>query len=102
MAAAQYRIGEDWARDRITVIQEHAATAISERAVAALAVRTRGSARPTLGRLTVACVEGEWHALPARLVAQVMALHGWHVTFLGAHVPTRNSWTTCAPSGPTR
>ncbi|WP_241825390.1 cobalamin B12-binding domain-containing protein [Micromonospora sp. CB01531] len=32
-------------------------------------------------------MDGEWHALPARLVAEVLRLRGWQVTFLGASVP---------------
>ncbi|MFH8796596.1 B12-binding domain-containing protein [Streptomyces sp. NPDC017941] len=47
--------------------------------------RPGGPARP---RVTVACVDGEWHALPARLLAEVLSLRGWHVDFLGAQVPT--------------
>lgn len=43
---------------------------------------------PHLGRVTVACVDGEWHALPARLVAEVLRRRGWEVGFLGAHVRT--------------
>jgi hypothetical protein len=32
-------------------------------------------------------VDGEWHALPARLLAEVLKLRGWHVDYLGAQVP---------------
>jgi hypothetical protein len=32
-------------------------------------------------------VDGEWHSLPARLVAEVLRLNGWTVRFLGASVP---------------
>ena len=37
---------------------------------------------------TVACIDGEWHALPARLLSEVLRLRGWQVDFLGAKVPT--------------
>ncbi|MEV6815020.1 cobalamin B12-binding domain-containing protein, partial [Micromonospora sp. NPDC051296] len=43
--------------------------------------------QPTGDRIVVACMDGEWHALPARLVAEVLRLRGWQVTFLGASVP---------------
>jgi hypothetical protein len=33
-------------------------------------------------------VDGEWHAFPARLLAEVLRLRGWQVDFLGAQVPT--------------
>ncbi|MYS44742.1 cobalamin-binding protein, partial [Streptomyces sp. SID5998] len=40
------------------------------------------------GTVTVACVDGEWHALPARLLAEVLRCRGHRVDFLGAQVPT--------------
>ncbi|MBM9436830.1 cobalamin-dependent protein [Streptomyces bryophytorum] len=87
IAAVQGKVGEEWADNRLTVAQEHAATAISERAVAALALHPAARTEPTRGRITVACVDGEWHALPARLLAEVLKLHGWRVDYLGAQVP---------------
>jgi len=87
IAPVQGRVGEEWAANRISVAQEHAATAINERAVAALARHPAARTTPTRGRVTVACVDGEWHALPARLLAEVLTLRGWHVDYLGAQVP---------------
>ncbi|MEU9233891.1 cobalamin B12-binding domain-containing protein [Streptomyces subrutilus] len=88
IAAVQGRVGEEWAANRITVAQEHGATAISERAIAALAQHPSARTAPARGRITVTCVDGEWHALPARLLAEVLRLRGWHVDYLGAQVPT--------------
>lgn len=87
VGAVQRRVGAAWAEDRINVAQEHAATAINERVVASLAGRLP---RPEAesGRVTVACVDGEWHALPARLLAEVLTLRGFRVDYLGAQVPT--------------
>jgi methanogenic corrinoid protein MtbC1 len=85
VAPAQAEVGERWARNEWSVAQEHAATHISERVVAAVAAYT--DVRPTRPRIVVACMDGEWHALPARLVAEVLRLRGWQVTFLGASVP---------------
>ncbi|MER7760152.1 cobalamin-dependent protein [Streptomyces sp. NPDC097619] len=89
IARVQARVGEEWMADRFTVAQEHAATAINERVVGVLA-RHRSAARtgPHRGRITVACIDGEWHALPARLLAEVLKLRGWRVDYLGAQVPT--------------
>ncbi|MDF3301529.1 cobalamin B12-binding domain-containing protein [Streptomyces tropicalis] len=88
IGAVQQRVGVEWAADRISVAQEHATTAINERAVAALSgAGRRPGARPR-GRVTVTCVDGEWHALPARLVAEVLRLRGWQVDYLGAQTPT--------------
>ncbi|WP_420856420.1 MULTISPECIES: cobalamin B12-binding domain-containing protein [Streptomyces] len=87
IAAVQGRVGREWAANRITVAQEHAATAINDRAVAAVALHPSARTEPTRGRVTVACVDGEWHALPARLLAEVLRIRGWHVDYLGAQVP---------------
>ncbi|WDZ82498.1 cobalamin B12-binding domain-containing protein [Micromonospora cathayae] len=85
VAPAQAEVGERWARNEWSVAQEHAATHISDRVVAA--VSAYASPRPSRGHVVVACMDGEWHALPARLVAEVLRLRGWQVTFLGASVP---------------
>ncbi|MFF3209484.1 B12-binding domain-containing protein [Streptomyces sp. NPDC002886] len=88
IARVQGRIGEQWAANRISVAQEHAATAINERAVAVVAEHPAARTEISRGRVVVACVDGEWHGLPARLVAEVLKLRGWQVDYLGAHVPT--------------
>ncbi|MET8357363.1 cobalamin-dependent protein [Micromonospora sp. NPDC005171] len=85
IAPAQAEVGERWARNEWSVAQEHAATHISEQVVAAVSAHVRP--RPTGGRVVVACMDGEWHALPPRLVAEVLRLRGWQVTLLGASVP---------------
>ncbi|MEV0011567.1 B12-binding domain-containing protein [Streptomyces sp. NPDC051840] len=88
IAPVQARVGTEWAANRLSVAQEHAASAIAERVIAALAHHPRARDTPRLGRVTVACVDQEWHALPARLLAEVLTLRGWQVDFLGAQVPT--------------
>ncbi|MFI8962754.1 B12-binding domain-containing protein [Streptomyces sp. NPDC053493] len=94
----QARVGREWAAGRLSVAQEHAVTAIQDRVIAALALRTPHPrpvtpARPAKDgappqRVTVACVDGEWHALPARLLAEVLRGRGFTVDYLGAQVPT--------------
>lgn len=96
IAPAQARIGAEWAANRITVAQEHAGTAINERVMAFLVRRpaenpgtsVRGAGTSARGTVTVACVEGEWHAFPARLVAELLRLRGRRIDFLGAQTPT--------------
>ncbi|MEV6986162.1 cobalamin B12-binding domain-containing protein [Sphaerisporangium sp. NPDC051017] len=95
---AQRRVGELWAANQWSVAREHAATAVSEAAVAAVAVRA--CPRPTRGRVTVACAYGEYHALPARLLAEVLRLRGWQVDFLGASVPGPHLMTYLHQTGP--
>ncbi|MET7683978.1 B12-binding domain-containing protein [Streptomyces sp. NPDC005423] len=88
IAPVQGQVGLEWAANRLSVAQEHAATAINERVVAALALHPAARTDPSRGRITVACVDGEWHALPARLLAEVLKLRGWQVDYLGAQVPS--------------
>ncbi|MFC5952699.1 B12-binding domain-containing protein [Pseudonocardia lutea] len=85
VGAVQRRVGREWAANRISVAQEHTATAIDERVVGAVGHRVR--TEPHRGRIAVACVDGEWHALPARLLAEVLRLRGFRVDYLGAQVP---------------
>lgn len=90
IAPVQVKVGAQWAANRLSVAQEHAATAITERVIAALAHHPAVRTPPALGRVTVACVDQEWHVLPARLLAEVLTLRGWQVDFLGAQVPTHH------------
>ncbi|KUL69135.1 MULTISPECIES: B12-binding domain-containing protein [unclassified Streptomyces] len=89
IAHTQREVGRAWAENRFSVAQEHSATAIHERIIAAMAHRVPAPVTETPGTtVTVACVDGEWHALPARLLAEVLRLRGLRVDFLGAQVPT--------------
>ncbi|MGK5681914.1 cobalamin B12-binding domain-containing protein [Actinoplanes sp. URMC 104] len=98
IGGTQARVGELWAANRWSVAREHAATAISERALAAVAART--NVRPSRGRVTIACVDGEWHALPTRILAEMLRLDGWRVDFLGANVPGPHLVTHLHQTGP--
>ncbi|MEU4620137.1 cobalamin B12-binding domain-containing protein [Actinoplanes sp. NPDC023801] len=66
--------------------QEHVAAYITDRLVTTVSGAGTPPARHH-GSIVVACPTGEWHALPARLVAEVLQLHGWRIEFLGANVP---------------
>ncbi len=85
LAPAQREVGRRWERGDWSVAQEHAATAVTDTALGLLALDAERSG--TGRRAVVACVEGEWHVLPARMAAEVLRLRGWEVTFLGPSVP---------------
>ncbi|MDB1089222.1 cobalamin-dependent protein [Streptomyces sp. ACA25] len=101
IAAAQHTVGLRWAENKWSVAQEHAATYVSEQCVAALsaAVRRPGDGAPER-EVVVACVDREWHALPARILAEVLRLRGFSVAFLGAHVPAPHLLTYLHENGP--
>jgi MerR family transcriptional regulator, light-induced transcriptional regulator len=85
--AAQYRIGELWQNNRVTVAQEHLATAISQLGLAEL---YRALPRePRHGRrAVVASVGGELHDLGTRTTADFFEMAGFEVRYLGASTPT--------------
>lgn len=84
LAPAQREVGRRWEQGRWTVAQEHAATAVTDTALGLLALDAQPSGQ---GRAIVACAEGEWHTLPARMAAEILRIRGWDVTFLGPSLP---------------
>lgn len=84
--AAQQEIGRLWQRNEISIAQEHMATAISQLALSEL-FRHEPPPRPNGRKVIVACVDGELHDFPARLVADELDVAGFDVRFLGASVP---------------
>jgi methanogenic corrinoid protein MtbC1 len=85
LGAAQAEVGRRWEANQWSVADEHAATAITDAVLGALAWRIK--AAEDQGHVVVTCAEGEWHSLPARMAAEVLRAHGWQVTFLGASTP---------------
>lgn len=85
LAAAQREIGERWLRNEATVADEHLVSGATQRALNALV----GATEPPLphGTVVVACAEGDWHALPAQMFAELLRSEGFHVAFLGASTP---------------
>lgn len=83
---AQREIGRLWQENVVTVAQEHMATAISNLVLTQLFEKAPHAPRNGK-RVMLACVEGEQHELPARLVCDALDLAGFDVRYLGANVP---------------
>ena len=82
---AQRQVGQLWFGGSWSVADEHAATAVSEQALSLLT-----PPRPAPGattRVVLACAEGEWHTLPARLAAELSRSADVDVVFLGGSIP---------------
>lgn len=99
LAPAQVEIGVRWETQRITVADEHLATEIT--------LRQMDRLRPSLvheggggGRAVVACVEGDPHAVGARMLADFLLMDGWAVDYLGAATPTRDLVVFVRQRGP--
>lgn len=84
---AQHELGRLWQLDRLTVAQEHAATAVSQLVIARLYATWMKPLPRDAPRAVVACVEGELHELGARMVADFLEMDGWDVSYLGASTP---------------
>jgi MerR family transcriptional regulator, light-induced transcriptional regulator len=84
IAPALRRIGDDWAAGQVTIAQEHRASAICERLIAAHAGQPGGRPR---GRAVVATPPGERHALPALMAATCLRQDHWLVHHLATDLP---------------
>ena len=86
---AQYRIGELWLANEVSIAQEHLATAIAQLALSHLYPRLPRAQR--LGkRVLLACVEGELHEMGPRIMSDFLEMGGFDVDYLGANVPTES------------
>jgi methanogenic corrinoid protein MtbC1 len=78
---AQHEVGQRWALGTWAVAQEHAASAVTDAALAALDAAVPA---PTRGApLVVACPRTEWHGLAARMVTQILRWRGVAADYVG-------------------
>ncbi len=89
LAPTQREVGLQWQTHRWNTAQEHAATAVIDGVLGAIAMRIPVPSRAH-GVVLVACVEEEYHSLPARMGVELLRCGGWDVTFLGESVPARD------------
>ena len=90
LAPAARRVGDMWHSGRITVADEHAATATLQRTMAAV--------RPTIEReksrdelIVLACPDGEAHAVGLQMLADALEVDGFRVRILGADTPAHDT-----------
>lgn len=91
VAPAMYEIGALWAAGALTIADEHRATELTNRVLAALRPApciVVGEAGAANDRALLAAVEGERHALGLRMAADVLEDSGFEAIYLGADVPT--------------
>ena len=80
-----HRVGMAWEAGKLSVAEEHRASAMSERLLARLAIHPRGRPR---GICVVGTPPREEHSLPASMAAVVLRADRWQVHHLGTQVPT--------------
>jgi methanogenic corrinoid protein MtbC1 len=83
---AMFSVGHLWESNQISVAEEHLATAIVGRVMAALYPRF-ARFEVTRGRVVVSAGPNEFHEIGARMVADFLELDGWEVIYLGANTP---------------
>lgn len=83
-----YEVGNLWERGRISVADEHLATAMTESLLSR--VYPRLFKMPRAGHsAVVSCIADEYHQLGGKMVADIFEMHGWNSYFLGANTPVR-------------
>ena len=84
IAQALHRIGDDWEAGRVSIAQEHRASAICERLIASHARQPAGRPR---GTAVVTTPPGERHGLPALMAAACLREDRWLVHHLATDLP---------------
>jgi MerR family transcriptional regulator, light-induced transcriptional regulator len=85
IARSLVEVGRLWQAGRISVADEHVATAIAQSVIASFYPTFPWAAAGPKG--IVGCVEGERHELGARMAADLLVHDGWNVMYVGADVP---------------
>lgn len=79
-------VGRLWQTGEVSVAQEHLATSIAGRTMAAFYVKFMDR-KPTRGAAVITAAPDEYHEVGARMVADFLELDGWDTAFLGANTP---------------
>ena len=79
------RIGDEWHGGRLSIAEEHFASAV----IGDVVVDAMRTARPTTGApaLLVAAPAGSHHVVAAALAGTIAAAEGWNVHYLGGDLP---------------
>jgi MerR family transcriptional regulator, light-induced transcriptional regulator len=81
-----YQIGHLWATGKVSIAQEHLATAVTQAVLGA--VYARVDLPTSLSQhAVVACLSGNYHEIGPRMVADFLQLEGYNTRFLGANTP---------------
>jgi methanogenic corrinoid protein MtbC1 len=84
-----YELGRLWQTNKISVGQEHYATAATQLVMSQLYPRIFSACRNGL-RLVSVCVGGELHEIGARMVTDFFEMEGWDTHFYGASTPSES------------
>lgn len=85
LVPSQHEIGRRWQQGEVSVVDEHISTVTVDAALSELSV-LRDFVPNGISTLMV-CAEGDWHAIAARLCAELLRAQGIEVLFLGGSTP---------------
>jgi methanogenic corrinoid protein MtbC1 len=91
IAPAMHELGRLWEKGAITTADEHLATAVTHRVLAAIRqpeLIDEGECCAEKPCALMAAVQGEQHALGLRMAADLLEDRGYRVAYLGADVPS--------------
>lgn len=91
-------IGERWHQGKVTVQQEHYASALAFRRLEALLSSQPLPTRP--GRVLIGCPADEEHTFIPLLLSVLLRRRGYDVVYLGANVPLRSMEPTITSTSP--
>ena len=97
---AMYEVGARWEANRLTVAQEHLATAITQFVMAQVYEPARMQDADK-GTILLTGVEGELHSIGAVMVGDLLELAGWRVRFLGTNLPAASVLSMVRDLSPT-
>ncbi len=90
--------GEGWYHGKVTVQQEHFASALATRRIETLLASTPPPTR--IGRILIGCPPEEAHIFIVLLLSLLLRRKGWDIIFLGANVPVENMIMTIQTAHP--
>lgn len=86
---AMYEIGMLWEEAKISVAQEHLASAVVARIMATIGSNI-STTEKTKGKAIVTSAINEFHEIGAWMISDVLDQDGWRVRYLGANTPNQD------------
>jgi methanogenic corrinoid protein MtbC1 len=78
-------IGQLWYEDKVSVQQEHFATALAIRRIETLITNMPNATREKT--ILTGCPPGEWHSFPVLIMTLLLRRKGFNVIYLGTNIP---------------
>ncbi|MEG6586309.1 cobalamin B12-binding domain-containing protein [Dendrosporobacter sp. 1207_IL3150] len=84
-----YELGHLWQTGKISIAEEHLATAIVTRLMLVQYMKLPGVV-PAKGKAIITAAPNEFHEIGARMASDLLELDGWNVAYLGANTPVHD------------